>query len=896
MKKFPINYYFMVYLIWLLVFTGSFRILAAQSPVEMELPEQHYVSRVWDNTKGLPVNTVFTTVIDKTGYLWAATEEGLVRFDGLNFKIFNQDNIPGISSPLFYDVILSEEGDIWAANIHALVHLKDGRFTVFDVRNEVGGSWINTIAEGDRGEIWLGTHDGNLLKLSDDWILPVDQWRQARSGIIEVLHKTSEGILIGTQTGLHLFRSDSNTFESIKNFEKTAVRALASHPDGSLWIGTEEEGVFMLKNEEIISFDNKTGLKNNQVNSIFVDKAGKVWIGMSKEGVQVVDNLNLISPAGTQFVYDEIRHIQVTANGTVWLAPMGSGLIQMIPADVRMITTGNGLSNNVILPIFEDEEGVIWVGTAGSGLSRIEGKQITHITPREGLTHGVVLGIYSGEDYTYIGTARGLNRYDKKLKKVDRVFTKEDGLSDDMIYGIYKDTQNRLWATGASGGIYQLIDHERLLSFPVPDTYLQAEFINIFEDREGNLWFGSYATGALKLDENGQFTEYPIHTQAPSGMVSSFYEDDEGDIWMGTHDGLLLLKNESFRLFTRANGLQFNGAHSIIADGLGYIWLSSNYGIQRIFLQDLLSLKNDTSAFPKIPARLFDTSDGMANNEANGGIFPAGWKLKNGEIWFPTIQGIATIDPRKISSKTPSLKVHIGPVRYGDQEFNTAEKIKIPAGVYNMEIQYGSLDFRKPHTINYSYRLNNITKEWSSAGNRHTAYFTSLLPGEYTFEVKAEQFGVESEISSIRFSVAPFFHQTIWFKILILLSLFLSGFFIRKFYAKHLLEKEMKKQIREQTQELKNRNQLLENALNDIAHQNKILKEVAWVQSHRLRGPLSTILGLISVMKNYDHFTKIKKSKQQLLQEIEKASIEMDGFIRQLNRKIENIDDKKDER
>ncbi|MFC4870884.1 ligand-binding sensor domain-containing protein [Negadavirga shengliensis] len=877
--------------VWLFTVTEQIGRLYAQETTSPYFSEQHYVPRIWDNTKGLPVNTVFKTIIDQTGYLWAATEEGLIRFDGLAFKTFNQENISDIRSPLFYDVILSENGDIWAANIHSLVRIQDNQFTVFDARDQIEGSWINTILETRQGEIWIGTHEGKLLKLTGDHIGPIPQWNVDKPGMIDALLKTPEGILVGTQKGLYRYSEDLNKFSAIPGFEHSKIRALVRHPDGAIWIGTADEGVFRLNNDEITSFDITTGLKSNQVNALFVDHDAKVWVGMDKGGVILIDNNRLVSFRDTQFASNEIRHIHVAGNGTIWLAPMGSGLIQMIPAEVRMMSKADGLCDDTILPIYEDEEGTIWAGTAGAGVSRIDDERVTCITTRDGLADDLILGLGGFDGYTYIGTTKGLNCYNKKKKKVVRTFTVNDGLTDDIIYAIYKDSKGTVWVAGASGGIYQLVDHKNLRPIAVPESYHKAEFINIFEDSKGNIWFGTYATGALKMEQNGRFTAYPVHDHAPSGMVSSFFEDEAGDIWLGTHDALLLLENDSFRIFNRTNGLQFNGAHALIPDDLGYLWMSSNYGLQRVSLKDLLSLKGDSTHTKKIPVRYFDTSDGMANNEANGGIFPAGWKMKNGEIWVPTIEGIAIINPAEVRARTSELKVNIAHIRYGDKEFHDFQNVEIPAGVYNLEIQYGSFDFRKPHTINYHYRLKNLNSEWNLAGNRNTAYFTSLNPGHYIFEVKAEQFGRESEISSIGFTVAPFFHQTYWFRGLLLCALFLSGFFARQFYAKHQLGKEMKLQIQEQTHELKNRNRLLENALSDIAHQNKILKEIAWVQSHRLRGPLSKILGFTAVLKDFDHFTNVKKSKESLLEEIEKAAKEMDLFIRKLNDKIENTDD-----
>jgi hypothetical protein len=322
----------------------------------------------------------------------------------------------------------------------------------------------------------------------------------------------------------------------------------------------------------------------------------------------------------------------------------------------------------------------------------------------------------------------------------------------------------------------------------------------------------------------------------------------------------------------------------------GILWASGNFGIQRMRVENLLTVKNDESGTQRISSRLFDTSDGMANHEANGGVFPAGWKMDNGQIWFPTMQGIAQINPEALFESEEGMGVHIESLRYGDNELTETDNIKVPPGVYNLEIHYGSFDFKKPHTINYFFRMDALSDEWQPAGNRNVAYFTSLKPGNHTFEVKAEQFGSESNIASIAFSVEPFFYQTVFFQFLVLFGLFLAGYFVHLFYSKIKLGESLKKLVDHQTNELQVRNRKLETALLDIENQNRVIKEVAWVQSHQFRGPLSRILGLIDVVENYDQFRHIKKDKSELVSEIGKAALELDELIRKLNAEIEEIE------
>lgn len=856
--------------------------------VNVQLSDKQYVSQKWDNTRGLPVNTVFSVLKDETGYLWAVTEEGLVRFDGINFRVYNQDSVPEIVSPMFYDIKRSTDGGVWAANANMIVHAKNSRIQVYDARSQVEGTWITSISEDHEGTVWAGTNNGDLFTLKEGEIQKAEGWSEFKNGGILTIEKVSDGILIGTQAGLFKKSRGEAGFSEVSGFTGLEIRTLTEGADGDLWVGTRTRGILHLHYGSVTEINEESGLRSNMINALRLTEDGQAWVGLGMGGVQVITGDEIFSLSEIEFGYNEVNDIYLTRGGDVWLSATGHGIIQMIPADIQMLRQADGLSNDITLAIFQDPDGVIWTGTAGTGVNRIEDGGITQITPEDGLSHGVVLGIYGVDGYIYFGTGGGLHRYNPESNRVDRHFTTEDGLASNIVQAIFQDTQERVWVTTRSGGIHRLHDHSELERLDLPDEFDSAEFITMLEARNGNIWFSTTSTGILSIDQEGHVTGYSIHHGPSSEMVLSLYEDPEGSLWAGTNEGLLVLKDGEFRLFNRSNGLQFNGIFRMIEDDYGYLWASGNFGIQRMRVDDLLSLKHGETG--RIPARLFDRSDGMANHEANGGVFPAGWKMTGGEIWFPTMQGIAMINPGALVESERGVEVYIESLTYGDYEFTPSDEINIPPGIYNMEFHFGSFDFKKPYTVNYYYRIEALSDEWQSLGNRNIAYITSLNPGNYTFEVKAEQFGVESEVELISFSVEPFFYQTGLFRSLMFFGLFFSGFMIRAFYSKHRTGILLQKKVDEKTIELSERNRELEHALRDIEKQNEVLKKVAWVQSHELRGPLSRLMGLIDVFSKYESFKTIRRDKSEIADEIETAAKDLDEIVRRLNREIEDTE------
>jgi len=877
------------WLILLLFLMSLFQILNAQN-VNIRISDKQYVSKQWDNARGLPVNIVFKILEDETGYIWAATEEGLVRFDGVNFRNYNQDNVPELVSTMFYDIKTSSDGGIWAANANMIVHAKNNRIQVFDARTLVEGTWITSISEIQNGDVWAGTNDGDILVLKNGLIEQIPGWEEYRNGAIMVIEVVSNGVMIGSQNGLFRYNPATGAFEEMPSYTGLEVRAVVETSNGNLWVGTRTRGLFHHLEDNIIEVNESNGLANNRVNTLQLTDDDRLWVGLGFGGVQMITKSEIISLREIEFGLNEINDIYISDSGTVWLSAAGHGIIQMIPADIKMLRETDGLSNDITLAVYQDKDGVIWTGTAGSGMNRIENGEITQISQDYGLQNGVVLGIYGVDEYIYLGTGSGLHRYNPDTEMIDRVFTTENGLANNIVQAIYQDSDGRAWVTSHSGGIHKLHDNQEIERVDVPERFQSAEFIGIFEDSSGNIWFSTTSTGILKLDRDDNLIGYSIHHGPSSEIVFSMYEDPEGSIWAGTNEGLLVLKNGDFELFNQSNGLQFNGIFSMIEDDYGYLWASGNFGIQRFRVNDLLALKQDETGNMRIPVRLFDTSDGMANHEANGGVFPAGWKMENGEIWFPTMEGIAMIHPGTLLESENRIVTYIESLNYGGNEYTATDGIVIPPGFYNIEIQFGSFDFKKPHTINYFFRIKELSKEWQSVGSRNSAYITSLNPGLYNFEVKAEQFGVESEIASLSFSVDPFFYQTVWFRLLVLISLFFAGYFIRAFYSKHRAGIHLQQKIDEKTIELSDRNRELELVLSDLEKQNKVLKKVAWVQSHELRGPLSRLLGLVEVFNKYESFNKIKKDKAEIANEIEKAAEDLDDIVRRLNQEIEDAE------
>lgn len=767
--------------------------------------EKQYIYHNWNNKNGLIQNSVADIIKDEEGYLWLATEEGILRFDGINFKVFNKENTAGLYSSTFYDLAPSKQG-LWAAALNTVLYLDNDSIKAYDFRKHLKNSWISTISEDPGGMLWIGTNHGELFYIKNHNIIRYYGLLAKNLKNIQVLSNSRNKLFLGTDRGLFQLNKD-RSLSRVPGFETQNIRALEVDKGGSLWIGTKEDGLYHLKGEKATQYRVKDGLHEPFIRSLGISPGGDIWIGTSSSGIQILKDGKFENLKDNGISNDGIKSIAFSDPDLIWLGTPASGLIRMKPARIQKFLKSDGLAGRVILPIYQHRTGEIWVGTAGQGLNRLKDGKIYHYSKSDGLSSEIVISLYGSNERMLVGTVEGLDIFNLQTGRFEREFTVKDGLASNVVQSIYEDSNRRIWISTASGGVH-LLEDDKIKRLTLPTELLNAEMTGIFEDKKKNIWIGSSGAGFISINSENKIKLYKNNLGVSSDIVYTFYEDKEGSLWLGTEAGLIPFQKR--KIFDKSNGLKFNGIYRIIDDGKGYVWLSGNFGLQRISIQDLITQKNNRSARSQISSRLFGTTDGMANSEANGNISPAGWKMNDGSLWFPTVEGIAVVKPVQNESKLSLGPVKINSIQYGGLVQTQLGAIKIPPNVSTVSINYSSINLVNPEETTYYYRLKGLSDIWEEAGNRKTAYFTLLDPGEYIFEVKAEQSGSWSEISQTSFLVMPVFYQTIWFKSVFGFFLLLIGFFFHKLLSSINQESILTKLVDKRTKELVEKNEKFE--------------------------------------------------------------------------------------
>lgn len=729
-----------------------------------------YQQFVWQDQHGLPQNGISAVVQTPDGYLWLATAEGVVRFDGVRFTAFDTGNTSEIKSNNIMSLLVDHSGALWiGTHGGGLSRYKDGRFNLYTTQDGLSDSHARSLFEDRAGNLWVGT-DGGGLNLFRDGRFTVYTTANGLpdNRIWAMAEDSAGGLWVGTNNGLARFHEGRFTvYTTWDGLASNQIRALNWDRAGSLWVGMQG-GLSRFQAGHFTSFGAPDGLKGNNIKSILQDQDNSLWFGTIGDGLyQFKDGRFAACRTKEGLVNDSIQAIYQDPDGDFWLGTNGGGLALLRAGRFSVYTAKDGLPNDMVSAIYEDAAGGIWVGTE-EGLSRFKDGKFTIYQGKDGQPYrrvNVINQDREGSIWMSAGNQTTSGGAWQFREGHFNLSTLPPGMENNRISAILGDRAGNLWLGTIYDGLYRIRDGRGVIYHKqdgLADDYIDA----LFEDREGSLWIGT--RGGLSRFKDERFTTWTTAEGFTGVHVLSFYEDKNGALWIGTHgEGLFRYKNGKFVSITSKNGLYDNLAFQILEDDSGNLWMSGNKGIYRASLQELNDFADGRRA--EVSSFAYGTADGMLSRECNGAN-PAGVKTRDGKLWFPTIKGVVVIDPRKVNQKPPLVSLE--QVLLGGEAQPTGQAIQIKPGQENLEIQYTALSWNRAPQIKFKYQMEGLDQEWVDSGTRRTAYYAYLPPGEYTFKVIADNGdGVWStQGQSLRVIVLPPFYRTWWFSVLIALS------------------------------------------------------------------------------------------------------------------------------
>ena len=722
-----------------LVSLGALQSGAAQVSRPLTSPPEFTLDQ-WTTVDGLPQNSVNAIEQTPDGYIWVGTFGGLARFDGLRFSVVDRVDTAGRHIDRVLSLAVAPDSSLWIGTENGLLRYRGGRFSQFSSADGLPDNQVLAVHVDRSGALWVGTEHGGAARY--------------RNGGFEAFHE-ADGVRFDHIAGFVEDRDDVMWLNSVGQFltveqgrptiihtrqlvARDLDRVLLEDHGGALWFRDRFGGMARLRQGHLDLF-------NTLGPEVMVeqDRPGGYWLGTYLSGV--VDfppdrrGQQRSYPLRDGTIGYGIRAVRDGRDGTVWFGTNKDGLLRLKRNLFTTYRKRNGLSHDVITPVMEARDGSLWVGTNCGGVNVIDPARRTVRTYRFG--HLSIPGT-DACIFTLAQDSSGamwVGTYGGGITRIQNGRAQPFGglgvLRDSVILAMLADRRGTLWVGTNAAGLAEVKDGRVLRTYTTADGLAHNSVRSIMQARDGTLWVGTLG-GLSRLGADGRIGTYTARDGLSSEFVRAIYEDVDGTFWIGTYGGgLNRLRGGKFAPITRAEGLADNVVSSILDDGRGNLWMSGNRGIFRVAKAQLNSFANGT--LPRVHSVLYGVGDGLVNAETNGGFQPAAWKDHAGRLWFPTIEGLASVDPSEATDIPGPPPVTVDEIVVDGESRAPAPILQVGPGRPNVEFRYTGVSLSAPDNVTFRYRLEGLDDNWVESGTRRVAYYSRLPSGHYRFLVTA---------------------------------------------------------------------------------------------------------------------------------------------------------------
>lgn len=821
--------------------------------------------------QGISQSTIEAIFQDSEGYIWLGTNDGLNRYNGYEFKIYNYEEYQNsISHNGITDITEDKYGNIWVNTVSGVnkINKKTEKISNYtEINGKIKEDSTTEIIVTKDNNILVGTYEGlNIYNAKEDrFDVILEQKDGILSSCIYSIDEDINGnIWIGTELGLNKLSKDFKVLETYPS-ESEIYNIFCDDENGFVWAGSDSSGLLKIdKNTKEVTqyindIEDENSIPANQVGAIIRDSKGNLWVGTTNGLARYNEKNDSFDVYKNKvydknsLVYNDVRSIIEDREGVLWVGTYSGISIFDTESSIKYYNAGldDGylLSENMVHGIYEDDEGYLWVGSRTKGVNIIDRENNTsksiNMENNNVIQSNSINDITGYKDFIFVATDAGVLKINKKENTIQN-YNLEDGLIGENVKDIFVCDKNYLWI-GSTNGL-NLLDIENDKIIDMTDYVDEGSYVRyVYQGQDGSYYIGFLRDGGLGIIEpNSKETKYYKNipnnkTSISSNRVRYINEDSKGNIWIGTSYGLNKYdpKTKVFKRYTTSDGIANNTIYGVLVDDNDNIWVSTNKGISQI------DTKNNT-------VNNLSVTDGLQGNEFNGN---AAFKSKSGELFFGGINGLNAFYPEDVNSINNKSKVIFDGFKVNDKDYLDINGLKFDNNTENIKIKFFTPVYSSNKNISYEYELIGSNSSKATTKENYVIY-NDLLPGKYTFKVRAvDSRGDISDSETIEFSIKyPFWMSPIACFIYLVIAIL---FIINNKYKLKYLDRLVKSRTKELEEQMIKNEELYNNNIKIEENKNKYLVNL----SHELRTPLNVISSTNQLLLELSKKDNIKSDK-----------------------------------
>lgn len=747
-----------------------------------------YVHDQWGTDKGFTGGAVSSFAQTPDGYLWIGTDKGLFRFDGLSFHLFQEATPASFPIGAVQGLMADQQGNLWILlQSTRILRYHDGKFEFGNEEAEFG---ITAIGSRRDGTVFFSSLAlGALTYRAGKYETIGGADRTPKPPAPSPSDSTDQlTTRLSWATGVvpHRFAEPNS-----------AVIAIAEMPDGKVWLGTRDKGLFYMSDGHVLAAP--SGPPSAKINCLLALDDRNLLIGT--DAGMLVWNGTAVTTDGVPLSLRRTPTLSMIRDrdANIWLGtPAGLMRVRAESASV-VIEQDPARANTMVTALFEDREGDIWFG-GPAGIERLRDSTFitypaaalhtestasiyakskddvwfapidgglrwlhhgqTESVSNDGLTQDVIYSIAGRDDEVWIGRQRGgLTELHLSTGQISaKTFTNKDGLAENGVYAVYAAADGAVWAGTLNGGVSEY-RNGRFKTYTTGDGLASNTIADIARTPDGAMWFAT--PNGISALAGGHWQTFRTSDGLPSANVNCMRADPNGTLWIGTSAGLAVLRGGKIQVPNHAPGSLYDPILGIAKDKMGWLWISTSSNVLRVNSESLLS-----GPLREEDVRVYGMEDGLHGTEGvkrDQSVFAD----PSGKIWFSMNRGLSVVDPARAARSSAPAVVRIDAISADGNPVAKTERVRLGDAHRRVTFNYGAISLSVPERVRYRYKLDGLDEAWSAPVATREVTYNNLSSGKYRFRVMASNSdGLwNSGEALIPFEIEPAYWQTWWFRL-----------------------------------------------------------------------------------------------------------------------------------